>query len=252
MYRDVEVVHLDSQNVGLVDDRIIQDDSDIMPHLHTELARAANVATEERPLLLLRVTIAHEQTAVGVSWHHTLGTIPRFECSYDRSRLKHRNATIGDAATLLRFMQTLSHAYQEISLPKPPTLVKHAFPTPSQELVERYKAAIPHLAQTYHQSELAAQYAGMNRDVARVDVRIAGLFLDRLANRVREQTGEARVSRQDCLTAYVATVLNQCGAGPIDTVTNAASVGSVPQPESAMLIWMHALVSQRRCTVCES
>ncbi|EPT05922.1 hypothetical protein FOMPIDRAFT_1109755 [Fomitopsis schrenkii] len=70
----------------------------------------------------------------------------------------------------------------------------------------------------------------MNRDVARVDVRIAGLFLDRLANRVREQTGEARVSRQDCLTAYVATVLNQCGAGPIDTVTNAASYRNVVAP----------------------
>lgn len=132
-------------------------------------------------------------------------------------------------------MQTLSHAYQGTPLPDPPTLAKHAFPIPSQELIERYKAAMPHLARTYHQSELAAHYASMNQDVARVDVRIAGLLLDRLAGEVREQTGDAKISRQDCLTAYVVTILNRCETGHIGVVTNAASVRCVFQPESEML-----------------
>ena len=124
-------------------------------------------------------------------------------------------------------MQTLSHAYLGNPLPSPPTLAKHAFPIPSQELIEKYKTSMPHLVRTYHQSELAAQYASTNRAVARVNVRIAGSLLDRLALKVRERTGNAKISRQDCLTAYVVTVLNQCGPlEPIKVVTNAASVCS--------------------------
>lgn len=67
-------MRVDCHSVGPLDDRIIQDD--IKLYLHSELTRTTKVPTEERPLLLLKVIIAHEQTAIGVSWHHTLGTAP--------------------------------------------------------------------------------------------------------------------------------------------------------------------------------
>ncbi|TFY64197.1 hypothetical protein EVJ58_g2784 [Rhodofomes roseus] len=96
---------------------------------------------------------------------------------------------------------------------------------------------MPHLAHTYHRSELAAQYAGMNRDVVRVDVRVSGAALGRLVDVVRARTRERAVSRQDCLTAYVVTVLNRCGAGSIDVVANAASYRNIAAP------WVDAAVA---------
>ncbi|KZT65178.1 hypothetical protein DAEQUDRAFT_653195, partial [Daedalea quercina L-15889] len=66
--------------------------------------------------------------------------------------------------------------------------------------------------------------------MARVDFRVAQAALEQLADMVRGQTGERGVSKQDCLTAYVVTVLNRCGEGPIDVVTNAASYRHTAAP----------------------
>ncbi|TBU28934.1 hypothetical protein BD311DRAFT_604901, partial [Dichomitus squalens] len=69
-------------------------------------------------LLFIKLTIAGEQTAIGISWHHTLG----------------------DATVLCRFMQYLSQCYQgDGSLPSPiPTFTKRDFAPPSESLLAEH------------------------------------------------------------------------------------------------------------------
>ncbi|RDX42657.1 hypothetical protein OH76DRAFT_1301239, partial [Lentinus brumalis] len=69
-------------------------------------------------LLFVKLTIAHEETAIGVSWNHTLG----------------------DATVLLWFMQLLSRRYQgDDGPPIPvPSFTKRSFSSPDVALVEAY------------------------------------------------------------------------------------------------------------------
>lgn len=124
-------------------------------------------------------------------------------------------------------MHALSQSYQESSPAYPfPTFEKPDFPLPTPKLVEEYLPYMPHLAKLYPKSELGNLYAQLNENIVRINFRIEMDKLDRLRARVLKHVQDASltVSIQDCLTAYIANVLNRCLDTPVRFITNAASV----------------------------
>ncbi|KAI0637272.1 hypothetical protein C8Q77DRAFT_558614 [Trametes polyzona] len=168
------------------------------------------LGARESRLLLLKVTIAREETAIGVSWHHTLG----------------------DAITLNRFMQCLSRCYQAEDIGDlVPTFAKRPFPSPTPDLVERYSVEMPHLLDTCPTSELAQRYADMKtNDVAPVQFKISNTQLQQLKEQAQAALShtDAALSSQDVLTAYIISVLNRFLDSPITAINNAASYRDVP------------------------
>ncbi|KAI0956988.1 hypothetical protein AcW1_005528 [Taiwanofungus camphoratus] len=198
----LEIEHRSTSDLGIKDSCVIQDDLRELLHAHLR---------EDVPLLRIKLTLSENQTAVGVSWHHTLG----------------------DAAVLLRFMHALSQSYQESSPAYPfPTFEKPDFPLPTPKLVEEYLPYMPHLAKLYPKSELGNLYAQLNENIVRINFRIEMDKLDRLRARVLKHVQDASltVSIQDCLTAYIANVLNRCLDTPVRFITNAASYRDIKEP----------------------
>ncbi|OSD02775.1 hypothetical protein PYCCODRAFT_1435056 [Trametes coccinea BRFM310] len=170
----------------------------------------ATTTTDQTKMLLFKLTLAGSETAVGVSWHHTLG----------------------DAFVLERFMRKLSEQYQGRSsedIPTP-TFDKRAFPAPTGSLIERYAPLMPHLVETYSVSEVGKRYADLNADTTPVRFKISQEQLNKLKDKVAKALGQIDVvpTSQDVLTAYVVSVLNRCTGIPIKMITNAASYRHVP------------------------
>ncbi|OBZ73003.1 hypothetical protein A0H81_07143 [Grifola frondosa] len=168
------------KTLGFQDACVVQGD------LRPFLSQPSSRESLDSPLLRMKLTIAEYETAVGVSWHHTLG----------------------DATVLLCFMNFISQ---------------------SPELVQSYLPLMPHLANSYPKSELHALYANMRKDIDRVDILIPEEKLCRLREKVsdRMHSSGSEPSIQDCLTAYIVTVLDRCLDAPITTVTDAASYRNV-------------------------
>lgn len=124
---------------------------------------------------------------------------------------------------LLRFMHMLSQLYQglEVSYPSA-TFEKHEFSVPGPPTIEKYLPVMAHLVETYYHSELGTKYAELNRSISRVDWRIPRSQIEKLRAKIQDPL--LKLSIQDCLTAYVVTVINRCATTPIDKVRNAASV----------------------------
>jgi hypothetical protein len=92
---------------------------------------------------------------------------------------------------------------------------------------------MPHLAETFHVSELGRRYSELRQDMVRLCWHINGHQLDILHATLLATLAmpTTKVSPQDCLTAYFVTALNRCADVVIRKVTNAAgvSVGSYPK-----------------------
>lgn len=164
------------------------------------------------------------ETAIGVCWHHTLGISIYFTMCEEEKVLM--NFTTGDATVMFRFMRSLSQSYQGVQNSYTPTFIKHEFPTPSRETIEHHLPLMPHLARTYPVCMLSALYGEMNKNVVPIRCRVADEKLQQLREMVMLDVQETNItlSIQDCLTAYVVTVLHRCAGTPIRVVTNAASV----------------------------
>lgn len=124
-------------------------------------------------------------------------------------------------------MRLLSQTYQGLPPPDdPPTFTKPVFPAPNPDLIRDYMPSMPHLAETRPQSELGVAYAQNNSATERVDFHIEGRKLRQVREKVTRNLDAtySRPSIQDCLTAYLVTVLNRCLDTPISEITNAASV----------------------------
>lgn len=129
---------------------------------------------------------------------------------------------------MLRFLQVLSQLYQglEPSHP-PPTFEKYEFPHPTLDMIEKYLPLMPHLAKTCNTQELGSRYAELNESTASINWRIEKHQLQMLHTKLVKGLDPAfKLSEQDCLTAYIVSVLNRCVEVPIRTVTNAASASS--------------------------
>ncbi|KDQ61325.1 hypothetical protein JAAARDRAFT_85973, partial [Jaapia argillacea MUCL 33604] len=96
-------------------DWVVQDD---ITRFLSPSPRNAPLADGNMPLLRLKLTLADAETALGVSWNHSLG----------------------DASVLLRFMQTLCMLYREPDAPPPwqPTLDKFDFAAPDSHQIQEY------------------------------------------------------------------------------------------------------------------
>ncbi|KAH9946372.1 uncharacterized protein BXZ73DRAFT_95870 [Epithele typhae] len=215
----VEVERIDANAIRVGDDTEAVDWV-IQPNLKRFYAHrdaSSSSSTHTAPLLYAKLTLSRSDTAIGVSWHHTLG----------------------DASVLLHFMQSLSHHYSNPGKtlgPTVPTFTKRAFPRPTKSLIHEYTPLIPHLAQTCPEAELGAVYGAMSHGTSRVAFRITLDRLERLRSRVvaalashhHSEGEQLKPSRHDCLIAFIVGVLNRHLHVPITTVTNVASYRSVP------------------------
>jgi len=130
----------------------------------------------------------------------------------------------GDATALLRFMGLLSAAYQDMEGSFTfPTFSRYLFPVSTSHDMETFRSLMPHLAEACSGEDLAVKSFQRNRYTVRIEWIIPRDKADALQTRIRESTEEA-VSLQDCLSAYIVTLLNRCGKTPINKITNAASV----------------------------
>ena len=129
-------------------------------------------------------------------------------------------------------MQYVSARYQGDSHPPYPipTFVKRDFSLPSASLLAEYAPLTPHLTNTCHVSEMRSRYEDMNRNTAKVALKVAVHRLQKLKARVTIQDPTAapienlHPSTHDCLIALIITVLNRHLDTQIHQVTNAASV----------------------------
>ncbi|THH15890.1 hypothetical protein EW146_g4661 [Bondarzewia mesenterica] len=204
----LEVEHRSTLQSLTADERVIQGN---LNSLHNPSPQGVALVNGDAPLLRLKLTVSNRQTAIGISWHHTLG----------------------DAAVLLRFMHTVSQFYQGLGSRYPqPTFRKHFFPPAAPDVIQQCLPRMPHLSQTYPLVELGARYAELNKNVVRVDLCIPGRKLEEMRVKANEglDPGSPRLSRQDCLTAWIVTAFNRALDVPIQTLTNAASYRDVNAP----------------------
>lgn len=116
----------------------------------------------------------------------------------------------------------------------PPTFKKHIFPVPSAHSIEihSHSTSMSHLTEACPISELGEQYKrlGHSTSTVRVDWRFTKHALETLRTKVQSTLGEPQytLSIQDCLTAYIVSIINRCTTSvPVQRVTNVASVSCV-------------------------
>lgn len=202
---DVSYEQEKSLSLVLQNDYVIQEDLSPLLSCHSD---GADTVDKEEPLLWLKLTFFEEQTCIGVSWHHTLG----------------------DAIAMHRFMLTLSQLYQCKSPEFAPFIFrKHDFPPPSDDIAAKYYDKIRHLHHSCSPAELGAAFSEANAEVQNFQWRLSSEELRRLRTMVSGSVYQA-LSTQDCLTAYVVTVLNLVQEKPIGIVTNVCNYRRVKAP----------------------
>jgi hypothetical protein len=147
---------------------------------------------------------------------------------------------------LSRFLHTLSQLYQGLSPEfSAPTFKKHHFPTPSHSVVTKIWPLMPLLHPTCHVDEPA--HAEWRRNVEIVRWRIDNHDLEELRSVLssKKQNGPF-LSRNDCLIAYLVSVLNYNRNNPVQKVT---SVISVSYP-IRLTLWILTCVQYRG--ICSS
>ncbi|KAI8998910.1 hypothetical protein BD414DRAFT_476401 [Trametes punicea] len=209
----IEVEEVGTTFIGIGDRWVLQQDiRPFLPQRGPGIALTSHSGPEAATpsLLLFKITLSERETAVGVSWHHTLG----------------------DATVLERFMRYLSESYQgnDRGQTSAPTFTKRQFPAPTGSLIERYAPLMPHLIETYSAAEVGKRYAQMNANTSWVKFKVSFTQIRILKGRVLEKIGQTDIapSLQDVLTAYIVGVLNRCLDVPITSITNAASYRDIP------------------------
>ncbi|KAL4079450.1 hypothetical protein J3A83DRAFT_1099355 [Scleroderma citrinum] len=131
---------------------------------------------------------------------------------------------IADATGHFHFTHTLSQFYQN-KLPKfgTPTFRKYIFPPPSEAIAAEYPSKIRQLHNAYPFAQVGAKYAEANKGSEHLQWRFTGEELRRL-QAITNSSERQTLTFQDCLTAYLVTVLNHCREKPIRIVTNVVSV----------------------------
>jgi hypothetical protein len=180
----------------------------------------------DQPLLHVKITWTRSETAVGISWHHVLGT------SSLLARGPPLTGVPGDATAFLRFMRIFSDRYENPTSPSvhpTPSFAKYFFTSPSEADMARFLPVMPHLSATYPLSALGAIYGQHNKNTSRIDSRLSPDDIARLRACAEEQPADlgsevGRLSAQDVITAWIVTVLDRCSPEPIESLTNAASV----------------------------
>ena len=137
----------------------------------------------------------------------------------------------GDATVLFRFTHSLSQFYQnkapEFAIP---TFRKHVFPSPSEAIAAEYHSLTRQL-NVYPIAELGSKYAEAMKGVESVQWRFTGEELRRL-HAIISSSEQQTLTIQDCLTAYLVTVLNRAQEKHIPQITNVLSVsGDTVQSE---------------------
>ncbi|KAK0210454.1 hypothetical protein DFS33DRAFT_1293254 [Desarmillaria ectypa] len=162
----------------------------------------------DTPLLQMRISVCENYTAIGVSWHHTLG----------------------DATSLLRFMHTLSHLYQGLQPSYPaPSFRKHVFAFPDTDILQPFGPMMPHLTGKFPVPEIYHKYVERNQSMRRIDWYIT----QGQASLIRDHANglsSIPLSVQDCLTSYIVSIFNRCGHHKLSSVTNAASYRDIAAP----------------------
>lgn len=124
---------------------------------------------------------------------------------------------------MLRCMHTFSQFYQGLSQEfASPTFQKYHFPTPSRSVVAEFWARMPYLHATRQLSASAYAEWHSNLDHVRWQMDKHDLAELRSALSLRRQNGPLP-SRQDCLIAYLVSVLNYSRRTRVRKVTNTIS-----------------------------
>jgi len=121
----------------------------------------------------------------------------------------------GDTTARFRFIHTLSQFYQN-KVPEFPTSTfrKHALPPPSEAIATEYYPKNPLLHHAYPFAEIGTKFMEAKKGVEILNWRFTGEELRRLHESI-SLSGQQALTIQDCLTAYIVTVLNHCQEKPI-------------------------------------
>ncbi|KAE9407097.1 hypothetical protein BT96DRAFT_851095 [Gymnopus androsaceus JB14] len=193
----VEIVNLD--HLPYFTDSVIKD------NLLTFLPDVNNTVNADDPLFALKLHISTQRTIIGVAWHHTLG----------------------DAATLQRFMITLSGYYQNYGPDHSllPSFHKHRFPNPSPTDIPKWLSHMSHLAHTYPASEIGAKYTeanGVLHPIRAIVRRSDAEVLRRKVQAMQDPNSQLKISIHDCLAASFITAINSIQANAIQRFLNVA------------------------------
>ena len=135
-------------------------------------------------------------------------------------------STLGDGIMLSRFTHTLSQFYQGLS-PEfaAPSFQKCHFPTPSHSVVTAFWPRMPLLHAPRSPNELADAGAEPRKNVEQLRWRIDNHDIEVLRSTLLlKRRGGPLPSKNDCLIAYLAAVLNDSRSDPVQQVTNVMSV----------------------------
>ncbi|KAF5391838.1 hypothetical protein D9757_001671 [Collybiopsis confluens] len=168
------------------------------------------VTNVDNPLLRLKIHLSSSSSIIGVAWHHTLG----------------------DAATLLRFMIALSDGYQGLTSDSSthPTFRKYHFPEPDQMKISKWLPHMSHLAHTYPASEIGAKYTEGGEVIVPIRAIIRRTDADALRKKMHSMldiNSKVQLSIQDCLTATIVTTINSVQPNTVQKVTNVAGFRQV-------------------------
>ncbi|KDQ11322.1 hypothetical protein BOTBODRAFT_457979 [Botryobasidium botryosum FD-172 SS1] len=188
------------------EDRVVQgDNSRLVPDAHVAATNA------DEPLLRFKITYFKQtgETALGITWNHVLG----------------------DAYAFLRFTHTLSSFYQGLPSPYPkPTFARHFFSPPLTDpsTVSAFEAAMPYLVKCYDLTSFLASYVKVLQETEQVHFRFSKAQWKEIRDKVHEGAADGETfSNQDCLTAYLTTVLTRVLNAPIQRVLNVVNYRNI-------------------------
>jgi len=198
---------LDTTSDSVLDGNwVVQDD--ISP-LFNHQPVGADPVNGDSPLLRLKMTFFNNETCIGISWHHTLG----------------------DAITLSRFMHALSQLYQGLPLEHAaPTFKKYQFPVPTSSVSAEFWPLMPQLHKSCSVNEVIEKYVELFKDLEHLKWRFSVDDLTTLRSTLSYGQEGKYLSTQDCLSAYLVTVLNHNTSTPIRSVRNVSSYRDVCAP----------------------
>lgn len=126
---------------------------------------------------------------------------------------------------LSRFTHALSQLYQDLPLEHAaPTFKKCHFPVPASSVSAEFWPLMPHLHDSRPFNELGEIFAKLYKDVEHLKWRFDTDELTALRSMLSSRQEGKCLSTQDCLSAYLVTVLNHNTSTPIQNVRNASSV----------------------------
>ncbi|KAJ3775585.1 hypothetical protein FB446DRAFT_724692 [Lentinula raphanica] len=196
---------VESEGLPKFTDSVIQDDlAPLLPRTDFDVVNADNA------LISLKLHVSAQRTIIGVAWHHTLG----------------------DAATLLRFLTTFSEYYEghEPDIGSLPVFKKHHFSDPSPAEIQKWLPHMSHLACTYSAAEIQVKYNEGNEPTVPIRAIIKRSDAEAIRRRAQAEQNSNRgltISLQDALSATVVAAINRSYPNSVRRVTNAAGYRQV-------------------------